>query len=251
MTRSLSPREELAAAAIEESIETIERYRSDQSFRVPTPPISSPAMPPLPTTPPSDSVRPDLTTSQSKTTGVVTVKQDTRKRKGGSLTEHKSVYDLCEEINRGIAKLHEKHMLILPATSSKEAPSATDSRLPRPLTVGTSVRPAQHIDDVKWQKWFQELQEYEKVHGDCNVPRSRRKTHIHQKLGMWVQRQRSMYSLRKAGRQSSMTDERIKALESIGFCWRITSPRAARKSWEDRLEEVKQYKKSTAIAMCR
>merc|ERR1712150_227607 len=62
---------------------------------------------------------------------------------------------------------------------------------------------------------FGELESYKVKHGHCNVPP------IAGKLGRWVAYQRVQYRLLQEGKQSSMTDERIQKLESIGFQWSL------------------------------
>ena len=65
----------------------------------------------------------------------------------------------------------------------------------------------------QWDARFQELKKYKGKHGDCNVPRK------HGWLGSWVQSQRRSYRWVKEGKSSSMSDDRIQKLESIGFQW--------------------------------
>ena len=63
--------------------------------------------------------------------------------------------------------------------------------------------------DEFWRLRFEELKEYKRKHGHCNVPRS------HRKLGYWVQTQRDAYS------KDKISQERINALNKIGFLWRL------------------------------
>jgi len=96
-------------------------------------------------------------------------------------------------------------------------------------------------DEVLWNQRFEELREYKKVHGNCDVPS---KYTLNKPLGYWVKHQRTHYSKKKDGLKTPLTNERIRALESIGFRWRLAPPRSMppRIPWEDRLEELKQYK---------
>ena len=68
------------------------------------------------------------------------------------------------------------------------------------------------ISDM-WHKRFQELKKFKETHEDCNVS----KKHGH--LSIWVTNQRSNYRLLKEGTHACMSDDRIRKLESIGFCW--------------------------------
>ena len=62
-----------------------------------------------------------------------------------------------------------------------------------------------------WDERFEELQSYKAKQGHCNVPFK------HKVLGRWVSKQQPQYRLLKDGKNSSMTDERVQKLVSIGF----------------------------------
>ena len=64
-----------------------------------------------------------------------------------------------------------------------------------------------------WHKRFQELKDYMETHGNCNMSTR------HGSLGPWISTQRYNYQSLKGGKSSLMTDDRIRKLESIGFCW--------------------------------
>lgn len=66
---------------------------------------------------------------------------------------------------------------------------------------------------VPWQERFEELRAYVAEHGSAFVPVS------HPTLGTWVRKQREGCQRRRAGKPSFMTDERMKALSSLGFLW--------------------------------
>jgi hypothetical protein len=87
---------------------------------------------------------------------------------------------------------------------------------------------------VGWEVRLSELANYQKVHGHCNVPREYSE---YAKLGTWVARQRSQYSLHLKGKTSEMTLPRIQALERLGFGWsgRVTAR-------EVRLSELADYR---------
>ena len=97
-----------------------------------------------------------------------------------------------------------------------------------------------------WNKRFQELKDYKKIHGDCNVPTKRYK--LNPSLGQWVQRQR-MY-------KETMLEERKAKLNNIGFQWIIGTGQyflfrnkeqsvnaVNNASWNQRFQELKDYKK--------
>lgn len=66
-----------------------------------------------------------------------------------------------------------------------------------------------------WEQHFETLRAYAAKNGHCCVPI----TDSNQQLANFVANQRKQYNLRKKQRASSMSDERIKRLESIGFVW--------------------------------
>jgi Helicase associated domain len=102
---------------------------------------------------------------------------------------------------------------------------------------------AQHEGLTAWQERYAQLQAYQAVHGDCNVPAKDAvsieedrlsqlwpfHTHVgspHLKmlqenstLGRWVSTQRAMYKALKNGRETDMNEEKIALLEAIGFQW--------------------------------
>ena len=65
-----------------------------------------------------------------------------------------------------------------------------------------------------WNERFAELKEHVNKHGHCEVPK-------HTPLGIWILNQRSQYKLMMKNKPSHMTEDRIMALNSIGFDWRI------------------------------
>ena len=56
------------------------------------------------------------------------------------------------------------------------------------------------------------LQAYKAEHGDCNVP-ARSKTEDGFRLGSWCSKRRKDY------KKSRLSEERIDALEALGFVW--------------------------------
>lgn len=57
-------------------------------------------------------------------------------------------------------------------------------------------------------------------------------------LARWVKRQRYQYKLMVDGKQTTMTDERVKLLEDVGFIW---DSHAA--TWEERLNELREFRR--------
>ena len=68
--------------------------------------------------------------------------------------------------------------------------------------------------DALWEERFEQLREYQKVYKHCNVPKN-----YDFKLALWVQAQRRQYRKFVNSERTSMSEERIDKLESIGFEW--------------------------------
>ena len=84
----------------------------------------------------------------------------------------------------------------------------------------------------RWNKKFQELKEYQKKHGNTNVPLK----YIHNAdLGLWVSDQRN-------DKNSSLLDlTQIAKLYSIGFDWELTSRPSNEMIWNQRFRELEEY----------
>jgi hypothetical protein len=91
------------------------------------------------------------------------------------------------------------------------------------------------------QCWSQKLAEaklFRIKYGHCLIPHEHAKN---QALALWAKRQRYQYKLlykTSGSKKSSLTSERIKALEEIDFCW---NPQKT--VWSGRYDELCQYTK--------
>jgi hypothetical protein len=100
-----------------------------------------------------------------------------------------------------------------------------------------------------WQKHYDELVEYKKENGHCNVAARYSKN---RRLGIWVSAQRQQYKLlhstpsvdddAKVKRAAPLTQDRIDLLNALGFTWTIRSRDSLGENWSQRLEELKAYK---------
>jgi hypothetical protein len=66
-----------------------------------------------------------------------------------------------------------------------------------------------------WHARFEALRTYKLSNGHCSIPAK----FDDGALNVWIKHQRRQYLLFKKGRKSTMTDERIAMLDSIGFDW--------------------------------
>lgn len=86
-----------------------------------------------------------------------------------------------------------------------------------------------------WTEKFEELLQFRDVNGHCLVPNCHPDNPA---LAQWTKRQRYQYKLKMDGKRSTITDERVRALDEAGFVW--DSHKAV---WAERLEELKEFKK--------
>jgi hypothetical protein len=97
-----------------------------------------------------------------------------------------------------------------------------------------------------WDKHYEELKQFKNQHGHCNVP-ARYATN--RRLGIWVSAQRQQYKLMQSTgskpgtARAPLTQERIDLLNQLGFTWTIRSRDSLGESWNQRLQELREYKK--------
>ena len=99
-----------------------------------------------------------------------------------------------------------------------------------------------------WTKHYDELKGFKKEHGHCNVPARYAKN---RRLGIWVSAQRQQYKqmqsappVETGSRTTPLTKERIDLLNKLGFTWTIRSRDSLGESWNQRLQELREYKQS-------
>ena len=82
-------------------------------------------------------------------------------------------------------------------------------------------------NDALWQQKFQELKEYERVHGDMRLPRG-------SSLANWASKQRLYF------KNGTLPEIRTRLLNSIDFQW--SPPRRNDAAWQQRFGELIEYK---------
>ncbi|KAL3928789.1 MAG: hypothetical protein SGBAC_012492 [Bacillariaceae sp.] len=90
----------------------------------------------------------------------------------------------------------------------------------------------------QFQENFEELVKFKEEFGHCLVPHTYK---ANEALSRWVKRQRYQYKILRQNKnaESTMTQERIIMLESIGFVWD-----SHKLAWQDRFKELEEYKKN-------
>ena len=80
---------------------------------------------------------------------------------------------------------------------------------------------------VSWKERRQQLVDYKAQVGNTNVPYNYTKN---KPLRNWVEKQRYQHKLYKEGKHSSMTKDRIKSLNELGFVWKIKERKKKKRS---------------------
>jgi len=85
----------------------------------------------------------------------------------------------------------------------------------------------------QWTLKFHELLAFKERMGHCNVPHGYKDNLA---LAMWVKRQRHQYNLMVEKKTSTLTGERIKLLEKIGFVWNCLET-----AWEQHFQDLRHF----------
>ena len=83
-----------------------------------------------------------------------------------------------------------------------------------------------------WNDRYSELKQYKAKSGHTKVPQNESGG-----LGVWVCQQRSSYKKFKAGKSSSLTNSRVKALDALGFDWSLRK----RFTWDERYSQLRKF----------
>ncbi|GFH60701.1 hypothetical protein CTEN210_17177 [Chaetoceros tenuissimus] len=83
-----------------------------------------------------------------------------------------------------------------------------------------------------WNDRYSELKQYKAKNGHTKVPQNENGG-----LGVWVCQQRSSYKKFKAGKSSSLTNSRVKALDALSFDWSLRK----RFTWDERYSQLKKF----------
>jgi hypothetical protein len=86
-----------------------------------------------------------------------------------------------------------------------------------------------------WYARYEELKQFQHQEGHCRVPLH----YGNNRLGIWVATQKRMYYALQKGLKSSMTEERVRYLNEIGFEWALGNPNEA--LWMERYQQLKEF----------
>lgn len=94
-----------------------------------------------------------------------------------------------------------------------------------------------------WVEKLKALKEFKVKNGHTNVPKNEK----YMQLGRFVNNHRQFYRKKLEGETNSLTDDRVKALEELGFVWAMkpiseNRARHLQSMWEARIQELQEYK---------
>mmetsp|Transcript_5974 Transcript_5974/g.8849 ORF Transcript_5974/g.8849 Transcript_5974/m.8849 type:complete len:132 (-) Transcript_5974:238-633(-) len=81
---------------------------------------------------------------------------------------------------------------------------------------------------------LEEIKNYKEIHGHCVVSG---KSKTSKCLALWASTQRQQLREMKEGRPSTILQERLDMLNSLGFTWNVRED-----NWHEMLEDLKEYK---------
>lgn len=139
--------------------------------------------------------------------------------------------------NGGSARMGEEPKAVPTATEA----TMDDKKPAATISIAVAQNPKyqyKYVRHVKWEERFQELVQYKLKHGHCNVPKS-----FPGPLHAWVRKQRvdrKAFTVSSGG--GDMCQERIDALDSIGFTWVIGSNQPNECKWQESFDCLIQFK---------
>lgn len=99
---------------------------------------------------------------------------------------------------------------------------------------------------VKWDERMKQLKRFKAKHGHVRVPKS------DPELGVFVNRQRYEYTKKMAGKPSTLNEKRLNDLKALDFIFSAgrTPKNTPKKSWEERYQELVEYKGENSLSLC-
>ncbi|KAK1743759.1 helicase-associated domain-containing protein [Skeletonema marinoi] len=145
-----------------------------------------------------------------------------------------------------IAAAVAKHQKLHPDMTKLQSFDTIKNSLPASVTDGAKRTYQSTIgdraigdNDEKWNTRYDELIEYKRVNGHCNVPRN---DQANKSLANWVMKQRADYKKFAADNTTSMTQDKITRLDSLRFEWNGREASGDEK-WNTRYDDLIEYKR--------
>jgi hypothetical protein len=97
-------------------------------------------------------------------------------------------------------------------------------------------KPIHSVPQSAWAQHLEELKRFRKEHGHCNVPSGYPQNTA---LGHWVT------NLRQRKKRGTLTEDKIRILDALGFCWerKLAIATAMSPVWKQRFNELNSFKK--------
>lgn len=135
------------------------------------------------------------------------------------------------QLNQSLTKAEEQGESLSPHLQSK-----IDRFEALGVDIRNSNRRVQHA--ARWNEMYAQLCAYKEAHGDCLVPTENSE---YSKLATWIYQQQKEYRKFKEGKgnSSKLTADHVVRLNDIGFAF---ERREKFLSWEERLEQLRQFK---------
>jgi hypothetical protein len=126
--------------------------------------------------------------------------------------------------------------ITVPESNEDGYESSTGSTASVAYDAWTTVSSYKPHQSGQWHKNFEALCEFRTKHGHCNVPP---RYQNNSSLWRWIKRQRYQYKLKhERFKDHSIADDRVAALEGIGFVWDSQGT-----LWMDRLNELAEFRR--------
>ena len=162
-----------------------------------------------------------------------------------SLAPMTTVPTICESSSSVTANVSPLSCTKQPIEVASKTMSNSNS-VPNLTNATVSPNSSNDVDDMnnhrfkpfheeKWTLRYKELLAFHQEHGHSAVPHTYPRN---PQLARWVKRQRRQYKLRKDGRPSTMTIERLEMLSSVGFVWDSHDV-----NWREKLECLRTFRR--------
>ena len=150
---------------------------------------------------------------------------------------HLSVRNIPEDMSKEDIAIHKRMEKFLSKSRTAKKEGTLDLYKEILLDqVGINWNPPQGPTGEKWQRNFEALAEFKRIHGHLDVPKH---YPANPRLPEWVKTQITQYHAKQDGKKHQLSDEREKLMTDLGVQW---PPKRVTTSWETRYQELLNYK---------
>ena len=141
--------------------------------------------------------------------------------------DERKLFYWCQKQKKAYSQL--MHQKQIENEEAKQHHLLVDHRLERLEQIGFTW----NCKDETWMSFYRELEDYQRVHGNCLVPVQ---YPLNRKFAKWIGGQRHSYKLLKENKPSPMTPQRIQLLEKLGFEWNAQDV-----MWKTKFYELQEH----------